>query len=246
MKKSKHIFIGIIISSFFLFPLNAQSAYKKLIYNAYINGDMNKWANVIYTIEQNEDNKTIDQKLELISYYYGYVGFLLGLKNYEKAQLMIPKGEKLISQVLSASPKNATAYAYKASFIGFKISMSKFKAMTLGPESAASLNKGYEIDPLNVQVLVDKANTLYHTPKLFGGDKKEALKYFQKSLKLIESSKNTTNNWFYLNVLTLTARTYESLNQNEQALQIYEKLLRIEPDYKRVKNELLPPLKKKM
>lgn len=249
MERTKHIFIGLIFSFFILLPsgiLNAQSTYKNLIYNAYINGDMNKWANVIYTIEQNEDNKTIDQKLELISYYYGYVGFLIGIKNYEKAQLMIPKGEKLISQVLAESPKNATAYAFKGSFIGFKIAMSKFKAMTLGPESAASLKKGYEIDPSNVQVLVDKANALYHTPKLFGGDKKEALKLFQKGLKLMESSMNTTNNWFYMNVLTLTARAHENLNQNEQALQLYEKILHIEPDYKWVKNELLPSLKKKM
>ena len=249
MEKSKYALIGLVISFTFLFSthsINAQSAYKKIIYNAYINGDMNKWANVIYTIEQNGDVKTTDQKLELVSYYYGYIGYLLGIKNYEKAQLMIPKGEKIISQVLALSPKNSTAYAFKGSFIGFRISMNKFKAMTLGSESAANIKKGYEIDPSNVQVLIDKANALYHTPKLFGGDKNEALKLFQKGLKLIENSKNTTNNWFYLNVLSLTARAHESLNQNEQALQLYEKTLRFEPDYKRVKNELLPALKKKM
>lgn len=249
MEKHKYTIIGLIIGFTFLFStnfLNAQSAYRKIIYNSYINGDMNKWANVIHTIEQNGDAKTIDQKLELVSYYYGYIGYLLGIKNYEKAQLMIPKGEKLISQVLAVSPKNSTAYAFKGSFIGFRISMSKLKAITLGSESSANLKKGYEIDPQNIQVIVDKANALYHTPKLFGGDKNEALKLFQKSLKLIENSKNTTNNWFYLNVLTLTARAYESLNQNQQALQLYEKILLFEPDYKRVKNELLPALKKKM
>lgn len=244
----KHTLIGLVISFTCLFPshfLNAQSPYKKIIYNAYINSDMNKWANVIYTIEQNGDDKTTDQKLELVSYYYGYIGYLLGKKNYDKAQLMISKGEKIISQVLAVSPKNATAFAFKGSFIGFRISMSKSKALTLGSEGAASLKKGYDIDPLNVQIIVDKANALYHTPKLFGGDKIEALKLFHKGLKLMENSKNTTNNWFYIHVLILTARTHESLNQHEQALLLYEKILHFEPDFKRVRNELLPALKKK-
>lgn len=224
---------------------NAQSGYKPIIYKAYVNGDMNKWASVIFTIEK-ENPTSVEKKTELISYYYGYIGFLLGTKKYETAQKYMTKGEKIIDELLKTNSKNATLYAFKGSFIGFRIGISRFKAITLGSESSANVNKAYQLDPQNVQAIVDKGNALYHTPKLFGGDKKESLKLFLKGAKLLETNHHTEDNWFYLNVLTLVARNYESLEQYEQAKLTYEKILHFESDYKWVKNELYPALKAKM
>lgn len=206
---------------------------------------MKKWENVIVSFEKQKP-ATIDEKLELISYYYGYIGYLLGVKNYEKAAINIDKGDKLIADVLKQAPKNATAFAFKGSFIGFRIGMSKFKAITLGPESSKSIAHALQLEPGNIQAHVDKANALYHTPGLFGGDKKQSLKLFLKASTLLEKSKQTDNNWFYLNVLTLTAKNYESLEQWQNAKAIYEKIMRFSPDYKWVKNELYPTLLKKM
>lgn len=224
---------------------NAQTNYKPTIYNAYINGDMAKWSAIIAAIEK-QNPKTTDAKLELISYYYGYTAFLIGTKKHETAAKYLEKGDKHIDEVLKTTPNNATAHAFKGSFIGFRIGMSKFKAISLGPESNRHLKKSLEIDPQNIQGTVDQANALYHTPKLFGGDKKEALQLYRKAMQLIEKSGNTRGNWFYLNILTLTAQAHESLEQLPQAKAQYEKILRFEPEYKWVKNELLPALLKKM
>lgn len=225
--------------------VTAQTNYKPIIYNAYINGDMSKWAQIIATIEKQNPQST-DAKLELISYYYGYTAFLIGTKNYETAAKYLERGDKHIDEILKTSPKNATAHAFKGSFIGFRIGLSKFKAIALGAESNRHVKLALEIDPQNIQGTVDLANSLYHTPKLFGGDKKEALKLFRKAMLLVEKSGHTQNNWFYLNILTLTAQTYESLEQYQQSKAQYEKILRFEPDYKWVKNELYPALLKKM
>jgi len=241
-------YFKITIFLFFLFSdifVSAQTSNKVLIYNAYIQGNMKKWENVIVSFEKQKP-ATIDEKLELISYYYGYIGYLLGVKNYEKAAINIDKGDKLIADVLKQAPKNATAFAFKGSFIGFRIGMSKFKAITLGPESSKSIAHALQLEPGNIQAHVDKANALYHTPGLFGGDKKQSLKLFLKASTLLEKSKQTDNNWFYLNVLTLTAKNYESLEQWQNAKAIYEKIMRFSPDYKWVKNELYPTLLKKM
>ena len=239
------VFIIIVFSAIQVFKLKAESAYKPIIYTAYINGDMNKWASVIYTIEK-QNPATIEGKLELISYYYGYTGFLIGTKKYELAQKNIEAGERHINEVLKLSPRNATAYAFKGSFLGFRIGLSKFKAISLGPESNRYISKACELDPRNIQGIVDKANALYHTPKLFGGNKTEALLLFQNAIKLIENEKLTDRNWFYLNVLTLTAQAHASLGELSKAKAIYEKVIRFEPDYKWVKNELYPELLKKM
>lgn len=241
-------YLKIIIFLIFLFPelfVSAQTSNKVLIYNAYNQGNMKKWESVIVSIEKQKPSTT-DEKLELISYYYGYIGYLLGMKNYEQAAHYIDKGDKLIADVLKHTPKNATAFAFKGSFIGFRIGMSRFKAITLGPESNKSIAHALQLEPSNIQAHVDKANSLYHTPGLFGGDKKQSLKLFHKASVLLEKSKQTENNWFYLNVLTLTAKNYESLEQWQNAKVVYEKIMRISPDYKWVKNELYPALLKKM
>lgn len=245
MKNKSFIFVLVI----FLHLISVNQLFaqtnKSTIYKAYISGDMTKWASVIQHMEK-QHAVSVDANLELISYYYGYIGYLLGTKKIEQAQLYMARGEKLIAAILKASPQQATAYAFKGSFIGFRIAVSKFKAISLGPESMKYVEKACELDANNVQGLVDKANALYHTPKLFGGDKEQALKLFYRAIKLLENSRNTSDNWFYLNVLTLTAKTHESLNQLSQAKAMYEKAIRFEPEYKWVKNELYPKLLKKM
>jgi len=236
----------VLLFSFFNVPfLFSGSAHQSVIYQAYISGKMDKWASVITSVEK-EKSPGIDRKLELISYYYGYSGYLIGTKKTETAEKYIDKAEKLINDVLKKSPANATALAYKGSFTGFRIGISKFKAITLGPESNASIEKALKIDPDNVQAIVDKGNSLFHTPKIFGGDKKEALKLFQKAAALLENNSGAINNWFYLNVLTLIAKTYEQTGNYQQALHTYNKILKFEPDYQWVKNELYPACQAKV
>ncbi|MFA6580785.1 MAG: hypothetical protein WCS79_03185 [Paludibacter sp.] len=248
MNSSKYIFNRLIItiSLFILSPeIFPESPYKKTIYNAFINREMYKWKDVIVTIETKNPPKTLDQKLELINYYYGYIGYLIKKKQYETAEIYINKGEKLIDKLFIISPNNATIYSYKGSFIGYRITISKFKAFLLAAESSANLNKAYELDPSNVQANIDKGNIMFYAPPLFGGDKKEALKYYLKGAKLMETNRETDQNWAYLNILTMIAKIYEIIDQPLQANQTYEKILRKEPDFYWVKMDLYPKFREK-
>jgi tetratricopeptide (TPR) repeat protein len=249
MAKTNKLPIQIIITlaiSLFTQSVYSQSSCRKNIYNAYINSDMNKWAGVIHSMESNNSPTTIDQKLELINYYYGYIGYLIGIKKNEQAQTLITAGEKLINKVLESSPRNVTALAYKGSYIGFQISMSKVKGISLASESISNINKAYETDPRNIQAIIDKANALYFAPSIFGGDKHEAIKLYLKSVNLMETSKTTDQNWTYLHVLRLLARAYEKQNKFQEAKLIYEKSLRKEPNFKLVKEILYPKILAKL
>ena len=220
----------------------SESPYKKNIYEAFITHDMSKWEKVIRTIESTNSANSVDQKLELINYYYGYIGWLVGQKRFSYAEKLIPRGEKLINEVLKNSPKNATAYSFKGSFLGFKIGIDKCKAIFLGSESKNDINKAILLDPQNLQAIIDKGNLLFYSPRIFGGDKTEALNYFLKGVKLMERNKETYQNWVYLNLLTMIASVYEKTNKLEDAKFTYEKIIRNEPDIKWVKNDLYPQL----
>lgn len=243
MEKSRNNFIILIISiliTSLCLEVNAESPYKKTIYNAFISREMYKWAKVIHTIEISTTPTNTEQKLELVDYYYGYAAYLIGKKQYEPALKMTTKGEKLINLILKSSPNNASAYAYKGAFIGFRIGISKFKAVYLGPESASFINKAYALDPQNVQAIIDKGNILYYSPGIFGGDKLEALEFYKKGAKLMEINNETNQNWTYLNLLTTIALAYEKTDQPSLAKLTYEKILRKEPDFYWVKVDLFP------
>jgi len=245
MYKSK-LFLKILLISILALILSidlfSQDSYKNTIYSAFVSGNMNKWENVIHTIELSKNTNSIEQKLELINYYYGYTGYLIGKKELEKAEKLIEKGEKLINLVLHDSPKNATALSFKGSFLGFEIATCKYKAIFLGTESKNYVNKALAIDPDNIQAIIDKGNILYYAPKLLGGDKKEALTHFLKGVRILEKNKETDQNWVYLNLLSIIASAYEKTDKLVEAKQVYEKILSIEPNIGWIKNSLYPNL----
>ncbi|MBP1676778.1 MAG: tetratricopeptide repeat protein [Bacteroidetes bacterium] len=223
----------------------SQTTYRDQIYKAFINGDINSWVGVMNAMEK-EHLDTVDKQLELVSYYYGYTGYLIGKKRNAEAEKYIVKGEKLIGEIIKSAPRNATVYAFKGSFLGFRIGLNKLKALSMGTESIANVDKALELDPQNTQGLIDKANTLYHAPKLFGGDKKEAINYIQKAIKSYELQKTTHNNWLYINTIAQLGRMYENIGDYRSAARMYDKALLVEPNFRWIKNEVYPALKSKI
>jgi tetratricopeptide (TPR) repeat protein len=223
-----------------------ESPYRKAFYNMFINRDMNKWGVLIHKIETVKPTASVDQKLEFLDYYYGYIGHLIGKKQYETAELELTHAEKLLNEVLRVAPGNATAYAYKGSFVGFHIAISKLKSIYLSREVDSYIDKAFELDSQNVQANIDRGNSFFYSPWLVGGDKNEALNYYLRAAKLIEKNKETDQNWRYLNILTLIAITYEKLDMTEESKLAYEKVLRYEPNYTLVKSVLYPKLLAKL
>lgn len=221
-----------------------QNAYREPIYLAYVQGDMSRWEAIIRLMEERSDDFSDEERKELISYYYGYISFLLETDQKDKVQDYIIKGEKHLNALLKSAPNDVTALAYKGSFIGFRIGTNKFKALTLGNESISYINRAYKLDSQNVQAILDKGNLLYHMPGMFGGDKKEAVRLYEKAVLRMEKHQNLKQNWLYLNVLTTIARHYEEEKQWQKAVQIYKKILQQEPEFSWVKHALYPAAKR--
>jgi len=245
MEKSKYFVNGLIVSVIlfsFVPDIYSESPYRKLFYSTYINREMSKWGSIIHTIEATKEPTNLEQKLEYIDYYYGYIGHLIEKKQFDAAQLELPHGQKLINEVIRISPQNATAYSYKGAFVGFRISISKLKLIYLWSDINKYVFKAYALDSQNIQAIIDKGNIYFYYPYLLGGDKKEALTYYLKGVKLLEKNNNTNQNWKYINLLTILAITYDKIDMPEESKLTYEKILRKEPNYKLVRDELYPKL----
>lgn len=223
----------------------AQSVQNQ-IYQDFISGNMTDWKKQMNTFAY-RSNLSKSEKLELVLYYYGYIGYSLGIKNKKEAQIYIDKGDSLIDELINNNYALADAYALKGAFVGFKIGISPLKAPFIGKSSISAVNKALSIDPNNIQANIEKANILYYSPRAFGGDKEKAIKSYIKAVSLFESkSINLSQNWRYLNLLTNIGKIYSEMKKYDEAKRMFEKIMSIDRNYKYVKDELYPELLKKM
>lgn len=244
MKKSKKIFVVVI--GFLFVALQTQSqTIDRVKLDAYLNRDNSKWIKALKMAEKSDLSKPQNLE-ELIHCYYALTSNLIAKKMRDDAENNIQKAKSYIEILLKKNPNNAVALNYKGVFLGYEIAMNKMKAVTQGNSCRNNINKALQLDPNNPQILFDKGNLLYYPPKIFGGDKKEALKYFQKAIAIYEKQNKTQNNWMYIQLLVIEGHSYELLEQDKLAEKSYLKILKIAPDFITVKNELYPKLKARM
>jgi len=223
----------------------SQNTYRESIYKAYSRGKMDKWYEIMNTCENNVNQNNYEEQLELINYYYGYTAWLISTEKYDTAEKYIDKSENIIDELLYESPENATLLAYKGAYIAFTIGISNFKAIYLGPKSMKYINKSIELDPENIQGNIEKGNSMYYRPAVFGGDKTEAIEYYVNAVKSFERQELVVNNWMYINTMTALGQAYEATDQIQLAKLCYEKIIRIFPNFMWVEDELYPDMLKR-
>jgi len=240
-RKKLILFLVFILHSFVSF-----ASYKEEIYYAYISNKMELWQEVIDKINKIPDksNETI---LEQLNYCYGFVGWCLGNKKKDIAKKYLQLGNELITKLEQKKYKLSVIYAYKSAFIGYEIGISPYKAPFIGSKSIEYAYQSIKFDSSNYFAYIQLGNAEYYKPAIFGGSKKEAIKYFLKALKFYNSKRNEINkDWNLLHLLATIGKIYLEINDYNNAKLYFDKALKIEPNFHWVKNELYPLLSTKI
>jgi len=225
---------------------NLKATYKSDIYNAYISNNMGKWKITIDEMNR-QQNKSNEFILELLNYQYGYIGWCIGNKKNNLAEEYIELGQKNIQILEKNNFKISMVNSYKSAFYGFRIGLNKLQAPFIGPKSVECSILAMKQDDKNPFGYIQYGNSEYYMPSMFGGSKKVALEYYEKAVKIMElNPAQTKEDWNYLSLLTIIAQAYAETEYYTSAKQIYEKIVRIEPNFLWVKNELYPELLKKI
>ncbi|NLO70256.1 MAG: hypothetical protein GX102_04800 [Porphyromonadaceae bacterium] len=241
----KNIYILLIFSILFSIKILSQNSQQQEIYQAFISRSIPKWEAATLKLEKNTDINNTAELLNLIHCYYGWTSEFIDKKMYKNAEANIVKVENWIEKILAKDPNNALAINFKGVFISYRLAFEKSKVFTLGKQSLQLIKKAHTLDPTNVQVLFDNGNAYYYPPKIFGGDKKTALMHYQKAISILERQNNTSYNWVYVQMLMLAARCNDLLGNTNEAKKGYEKTLRIEPNFKIVKEKYYPEILRK-
>ena len=216
------------------------------IYSAYVNNRMDDWKNVIDRMEAT-GTKNNEFLLELINYQYGYIGYCLGFEMDKEARKYLSLAENNLGLLEKAGYKVPVLNAYRSAFYGFRISLNTISAPFNGPKSLNFAKKSVESDINNYFGYTQLGNAYFYMPAAFGGSKKTAFEYFNKARSLMEKDPSLTKgNWNYLSLLVTIAQSHAYLEENEKAKAEYENILKIEPGFLYVKDDLYPRLLAKM
>lgn len=240
--KQFYFAISVLLFMILSFDGNGQTNYRKQLYEAFIAEQMNSWGGIISDFEAEKSLQSENEKLELINYYYGYIGYLLGTGRKKDADVYLTKGEKLLDEIIDNDPDNAAAYAYKSAFCGWRIGLDHSKAPILGPRFLYCNSHAYSLDSLDIQATTDRANFYFYAPGFIGGDAQKAVALYEKAILLMEAKGLDKNNWQYFNTMILLAKANDKAGNLKEARQAYLKILSHEPQFLWVKDRLLPEL----
>jgi tetratricopeptide (TPR) repeat protein len=242
MERSKYFIVFFLI----MVTINLRASYKTDIYSSYITNNMTKWKAVIDDMngQKNKDNDFI---MELINYQYGYIAWCIGNDKNDLAEQYLTLAENQLALLEKKAYKLYLVNSYKAAFYGYRIGLNKLKAPFLGPKSINCAELSMKLDKNNPYGYIQYGNAQYHMPAVFGGSKVVALEYFNKAQSLMELSKDELKfDWNYLSLLTNIAMANSAIGNYNKAKAYYEKILKLEPNFLWVKNELYPELLKKI
>lgn len=221
------------------------ASYQENIYKAFTTDKLDLWRK---TLDDMNSLKTMtdEQMLEAINYHYGYIAWCIGNKKNDIAEKYLKIAYTYVYKLEKKSYQLSYIYSYKAVFIGFEIGLASYKAPIIGFKSFEYINAAIKADPNNFFAYHQQGNMYYYLPSIVGGSKNKAIEYYQKAVSLIEKDKSkTTQNWNYLSLLVAQAQAYTEIGKNDVAKKIYEKILKIEPNFHWVKNVLYPNILKK-
>src|SRR6056297_119368 len=216
--------------------------FEERIYEAYISGEMADWQRAMGEMEQVWESTGSHELLyDLVVAQYGYIAWLISQEKDKEAREYVKQAEEYLEILLERSPGNARAHAMLGAIYGYKIGLNAYKAVVFGKKSFSENKLALELDPDDPQVWMEKGNIEFYKPAIFGSSSVEAAKIYEKSVKLYEAdSQGLKHNWLYLNTLRSLADAYIASEMYRKADGVYQKMLRVEPRLKWMREEIYP------
>jgi tetratricopeptide (TPR) repeat protein len=217
------------------------------VYRGFLSGDMNIWIRGITAQEElYRKSRSNDDLFVLILSKYGYIGFIIGMKKSDEARDMLASAEENVEILAKDKAYTARATALRGALIAMRISLNPLKATYLGMRSLRQMEEALKIDSNDPTGWVEMGNARYHMPSVVGGSYKESVRCFSQAITLFEKNPASLKcNWHYLHALVWLAQSHDKLGDLAEAKRIYEKILKIEPEFQWVKRELYPDLIKR-
>jgi len=230
----------IALSFILLISVRIYGNDKTEIYNAYIRNNMAAWKKIIDRM-QNQERKSNENLLSLVNYQYGYIGWCIGNEKEKEAETYISLARYNLAVLERNNFNLSMVYTYFAALYGYEIGLSLIRAPFIGPKSMKYAENALKLDQGNPFAYMQMGNIQYYMPSMFGGSVNEAIRYFLQAKVLMENNQEAIlQDWNYLHLLTLIVQAYTDVEDYRSAKAYCEIILKIEPRFLWIKDELYP------
>lgn len=212
--------------------------WQQLQYKAYLSQNVSLWHQSFKLAAESKDQWVTGLA------GYGILNATLSLQNEDLFDEYLEDTSDPLGAIIdSGSGNTAEAKAIMSGILGLRIAYAPMKGMFLGGKSASYAEAAIKEAPDSYITWKLFGNYKFYTPGAFGGDISEAAKALEKSIALIEQNPaHTVDNWMYIDAMAHLGQCYTQLGQKEKARAIYNKALKVEPNYTWVSRVLLPHL----
>jgi tetratricopeptide (TPR) repeat protein len=219
---------------------------KALVYQGYAREDRATWQRGVDQLQQQYQAAPEDAEglYQLALAEYGLIGFDQAHDQSNGILTRIKQVQQRLAKLSTSGYRPAAVQAMQGGILGMQIQEEPLRAIGLGRESRRLLEGAIELDPQEPAAWIELGNLRYHAPGFFGGDMEAAVACFHKGLSLLDQAPTQrAHNWLYLHALAWLGQSYLAEDQPAQARATYQRALRHEPQFRWVKQDLLPALK---
>lgn len=218
---------------------------REAVYRGYIQDEETHWQKGLELLRQacgQPVSCSEAMRYELALTEYGYIGFCLAHEQKEKAQSYLESCEAHARSLLGTSYE-AEVHAILGGLMGIKMGLSPASAIWIGPKSLKHIEAATQKGKDKAAGWVETGNMRLHSPALFGGSVDKAIHCYQKAIRLFEQRPEAERRcWLYLHAYAWLGQAWQKKGMKAEARKVYEQVLKIEPNFRWVKNELLPAL----
>ncbi|MBR7035350.1 MAG: hypothetical protein IKI25_06300 [Bacteroidales bacterium] len=204
---------------------------------SFINQNMKEWNVFIDELSKEfEKTKSPDVQFKRAVVRHLYLAYLLfNDKNSSQIEVQLEGLGKDIEMLEKTAQYEKIVLALKSPYLAYSALNNPVTAVYRLPMSFSAAKSAISEAENSPYSWAEYGNLQYCYALFIGGSYSDAIQSFQKALSLIEQKGEGTNcNWYYINTLLFLAKSYEDGKQFDKANEVYDKILRIRPDYEAI------------
>lgn len=222
----------------------AQINFQNLIYTAYTDNRMQLWESTLQAMEgEYLRNPSGSLLYDVTLAQYGLIGYYLGTNENSKAAALLKRSDAYIEELEGTAGYEAEAKLFRAAYYAYRIALNPWRSIQFGRTSGRLIDETLEMHTPYPRAYIEKGNMLFYAPSMLGGSKTEAIEYYKKALEIFERDLQNNHRWLYLSTFVFLANAYQQTGNNSGAINTLEKALEYEPNFRWIREEMLPELK---
>lgn len=217
------------------------SDVEALALQSYLNNSPDEWQRALEaakTLPPSKANHLLTAKT-----LYGAISTALSYEDEDAIDTYLDQMEEHLDAIFDEDSTHPEAAALYSGYLGMVIAQSPMKGMFYGKKASKMARKAVDRMPDSPITRYFLGSNLYYTPTTWGGDPELAVEHLQNA-KVNSSTDNEACDWFNLQVLALLGQAQLATGDKTAARQTYLAALQLRPDFKYVKNVLLPEVDK--